>query len=379
MKNARGGEKRKQESRRDSRWEAQKKRGSYHNVLLLIGILLMGSGVQAGWQPESERTVNRINYGVVFENVGSVLPTTSIARHTFKLILPLQKDAQDFEIMRSMDLMNSNRLPCMGEEAGIGEREHNALCHKFKRNLNFLSQINRDGSEQLKLLVEDIYALLPDSTKNKGKQEKRAVFGFIGDLLNNVIGTAKQEDIDVLNSNVLKLTESYNHDLGILKKTVTDVADYAEKTTLRLDSLVEEMKVTAARNLKIMATIVQNEDKILEFMNNVTLSIFQLNQWIETLSLHYSNYLSGVQTLTGGHLPMYLIPKNVLEKVLREIQDDLKDSDTGKNFAVIHLKSDYYYKKATYVFARDENYLCYIASTLNKFSVKIFDLQGDLS
>jgi len=305
---------------------------------------------------EVDRTVNRINYGVIFKYAGQIVPTTNLLRHTFKISLPMRRDAEDFKFVEKMDFMNHEKKPCLRE---LEDRkiEVHSVCQKFLKNIEFLMQISKDGSKQMHGLVEDIYDLVPESTRKGQRQGKRAILGWGGSLLNSIFGVALQDDVDELNKNVLKLTETINKDLGIMKKTITDLSDFAEKTTSRLDALVEQIKENSIQNLKLIETVIYNEDRIVDFLSNITLNSMQLKHMIDTLTIHYTNYLSGLQVLVAGRLSLYLVPKNVLVDTIAAIQDDLQNSESGRNFRIIHKDTDFYYKKGSYVYARDDENL----------------------
>ena len=119
---------------------------------------------------------------------------------------------------------------------------------------------------------------------------KRAILSFVGDAMHSIFCVPSQEDVDILNTNVLKLTETINHDLGILKKTITDLSGYAEATTQRLDLLVKEIKDNAVQNLELIENIVRQQNKIVDFLNNITLDSMRLNHMINNLVIHYTNF-----------------------------------------------------------------------------------------
>src|SRR3989442_13444184 len=104
----------------------------------------------------------------------------------------------------------------------------------------------------MKKVIDDIYDLIPMSKKRYQKQNKRAILSVVGDLMHSLFGVPAQADVDVLNANVLKLTETITHDLGIMKKTTTDLSNFATATTKRLDSLVEEIHENAVQNLHLI-------------------------------------------------------------------------------------------------------------------------------
>src|SRR2546425_8174514 len=120
-------------------------------------------------------------------------------------------------------------------------------------------------------VIKDIYEAIPDRNKRDQQHRKRAVLSVVGDLMHSLFGVPAQADVDILNANVLKLTETITHDLGIMKKTTTDLSNFATATTKRLDSLVTEIHEKAIQNLQLIRSVVQQQIRITDFLNNITL------------------------------------------------------------------------------------------------------------
>ena len=72
--------------------------------------------------PREEQTVNRLNYGVIFNFVGRTKPTTSLIRHTFKVRLPMRKNSEDREFVNKLNILSHERNPCIQQD-GNGDKE----------------------------------------------------------------------------------------------------------------------------------------------------------------------------------------------------------------------------------------------------------------
>src|SRR6267154_4444013 len=117
------------------------------------------------------------------------------------------------------------------------------------------------------------------------------------------------------------------------------------------------MKDEAIQTVHYIQNIVQRQNSIIDFLNNITLNSMRLSHTINNLVIHYTNFLTGIQILNAGKLPMYILPKEELDRILRSIQYDLSESEQGKQFKIIHMRSDFYYRKGAFVFTRDEENL----------------------
>src|SRR5437867_1754450 len=101
--------------------------------------------------------------------------------------------------------------------------------------------------------------------------------------MHSIFGVPSQADVDILNANVLKLTETITHDIGIMKKTTTDLSNYAEATTKRLNMLVDVVHENAIRNFDIFKDSVQQVIRIVDFLNNITLDTMRLEHVINRI------------------------------------------------------------------------------------------------
>src|SRR6267154_1432308 len=178
-------------------------------LILLLSVIILCVESRSVLENErlEDQTVNRINYGVIFNYIGKIKPTTTLLRHTFKIGLPMKKDSEDAEFMERLDVMSNNKHVC-GHEREEGESQVHTFCQKFLKNFEFLKEVSMDGSIQIKRLIQDIYESVPIMSTGKFKQNKRAILSFVGDAMHSLFGVPAQEDIDILNTNVLKLTET---------------------------------------------------------------------------------------------------------------------------------------------------------------------------
>src|SRR5437867_628106 len=83
----------------------------------------------------------------------------------------------------------------------------------------------------------------------------------------------------------------------------------------------------------------------------------RLEHMINILVIHYTNFLTGIQMLNDGRLSIYILPKEEMQITLKNVQEDLENSDKGKFFRLLYENVDFYYRKGAFVFARDEENL----------------------
>ena len=135
------------------------------------------------------------------------------------------------------------------------------------------------------------------------------------------------------------------------------MSNYAEATTKILNSLVEEVHENAIQNLQIIKNSVQQQIRIVDFLNNITMDTWRVEHMINRVIIHYTNFLTGIQMLMDGRLSIYLLPKQDLENTLKDVQEDLEKSEKGKFFRLVYEEAEFYYRKGAFVFARGEENL----------------------
>jgi len=261
------------------------------------------------------------------------------------------------------------RMPCE-KEMNESTKSTLSFCKRFNRQLNFLVKLGTEGEERLLKLVNDIWNLVPELAIG-GRQQKRALIPVIGNFLGSLFGVATEEDVQLLNSNVEKLSKMVNKDLEVMKKTVSDLSSFATKTNVRFDELENRVKENAMQNIKLIQTVFTETAMFVDYFTNVTLHIFNLQHALDTLEKHYIAYLDSLESLVGGILPVYLVPRRALEEMLVSIQDTLKESD--QNYHIIHLDTHFYYKRASFR-PRHRIFIYQFTSTTHCISNKVSSL-----
>ena len=328
----------------------------------------------------SEDTVNRLNYGLMYHYKGEERPTTGIWTHTLRVQLPNYEFGREF-LISNEGIPNAEGVKRKNGPSCLAEIESNGfiakeLCTRFRRQMMFLVQVAREGHRKLFDLVDDIRNLIPERGP-RGEKEKRALLPFVGSLLSSLFGVSTEADVEAMNKNMIRMAETMNKELNVLKKTTTDLSSYITISSNRLDNLVQTVKNNAIENVKLIETGLHDVTVSLNYYGNLSLHIMQLQHAIDTLEKYYSNFLSSLEILVSGYLPMYLVPEDSLRQVIHSIEESLQE--LGNFYHLVHASDNlnWYYRRANFLYTRDDIYLyisLQIPLTSFSTSFKLFHL-----
>jgi hypothetical protein len=300
----------------------------------------------------TDKTASKLTYGLYFEHLDETSVITGIQRHTIKILLPTHTFEEELNFESGGEVTGGVKLkqtiPCLRELEGKSAK---LVCSKFRRNIDFLLQVAREGHTALRDLVNDMNDVLPETKMKRSKSEKRAILGFVGTIGSSIFGWATEEDIAILNKNLIAVSDTVNNELTVMKKITKDLTKFATLATNKINTLVDQMKENAVQNMKMIQFLTDNEEVMRDFGNNLTLFTSKLQHFIFQTQSHYSNLLNSIETLVSGRLPVYLVPKTILAQILSTVGEENEEN----GFQVIHTDTNYYYTRGSFVYARHEN------------------------
>jgi hypothetical protein len=123
-------------------------------VLVLILSIIAPARADRSADVSRYRSIDRINYGVIFNHVGSVQPTTGIWRHVFRVPLPHHAFGQVFTVSDRVELNGTwiRRSHCL-REIDSDSSQHTNLCRKYLKHLRFLIQVGQGRRVLMVLLI----------------------------------------------------------------------------------------------------------------------------------------------------------------------------------------------------------------------------------
>lgn len=135
--------------------------------------------------PETQSTVNRTNYGVIFKNEGQISISKEYWLHTFKIDIPKHMYLEQYSLCNV-----------------------DTVCAVFNDYIKSLNYIHSKTEENTNKTIKHIHALVPNSNTLKTMKAKRAILSFVGSLSKTLFGTATMDDVNILARHINQLTRT---------------------------------------------------------------------------------------------------------------------------------------------------------------------------
>lgn len=135
--------------------------------------------------PQTPTTINRINYGVIFQEENKIVISKEYWLHTFKIDLPKPVHFHEF-------------APCGSD----------AECITFNDYLKSINNIHFKTASHVNETLKNIHSLMPKSDILRTMKTKRALLSFVGSLSKSLFGTATMDDVNILARHINQLTRT---------------------------------------------------------------------------------------------------------------------------------------------------------------------------
>ncbi|KAK3100591.1 hypothetical protein FSP39_022245 [Pinctada imbricata] len=273
-------------------------------------------------------TIQRLNYGVMFQPASKLVLSQEYWTHTFHLRLPERLKAS------SAPRCSSN----------------SSYCIMLNDVISTVHNIHTQTQGHVHEVIKSIKSLIPATDFSSNSKSTRSFLPFIGSLAETLFGTATVEDVRLLASHVNALNSQTRNFAKAMQHTEARLSSFMsvvdEKTTnlLRGIELNKDIieKLTVAFNAKLITL-----EKILT--NVSSMLVQQVNEASEIRS-NLANFLSAVQSLVEGKISPFLIPRSKFNAVIKSITKSLQKHHKG--FFLTYTDPSYFYSHAKFIYAR---------------------------
>lgn len=303
------------------------------HLLLLVLFLCLGT---PGIATNTDNTIQRINYGIIFEKSTNIFLSQENWLHTFQIQLPKKIH---------LDSLYCNMPKC--KTVGHIIKSINLLRMQCMASVN--TTVN-----QIHHLIPST-TLPPQQTYIGSSRQKRGLFDFVGKISKSLFGTATSDDINALkrhmqtlNNNNVKLAQAMaqqDHHLSSFISTVdkrfNNVMSAVQKNhqdAIALSNLAHRSMDALEHEFVILSELIFRQ-------TNVTA---QLEKELEHVKL-------GIHDITKGKLSPFLLSPDILHSSLRQVQDILSNKFT--QFHISHKDPLHYYSQGDFIFTRLHSHL----------------------
>lgn len=293
--------------------------------LLIIALMLTTCEVQC------QMTIQRLNYGIIFQRKGRLSFTPDNWLHTFQIKLP--------------QLTNVPPMPTCNEI--------NTTCTIMTNVLRHMSTIRDEILTRTNDTIVYIKNIIPQTNNTQSERQTRSVLPFIGDLSTTLFGTATFHDVQVLAQHIQLLAKRVGKTNLALQRNGKHVSSFIQTTTNRLDNAFKAIN----DNHLMVTKLYSNLKKSISDLTSVTSFVTSVLTDQITISTDYFSSLEELRhsiiRLIENQLSPHLIPPHTLVNTLTDIEGMLKS--THHSFRIATTDYKYYYSQPNFLFARDSN------------------------
>ena len=277
---------------------------SFASIILWMSLLTVVSTAKVN-------LIQRINYGVMFEQQGSLISGSEYWIHTFQIPLPSKQGNVEFT---QCDIVHQH-------------------CFILNQVISQLSAIRTQVSFNINQTVDMVHKLVGhvslDTPSKTETRLRRGLFDFIGSISKSLFGTATVQDVNRLAKHVNILIHRNNEFAKDLAHHDELLSSYMSKTNQRFDNIISGIQ----NNYEGIQNLTQETAKFISHFEKISihLSGFLIKQMNETAELNkYLEELKiAVHELVKGRLSPFLISPNMLKRTLQHIQSILNEKFTG--------------------------------------------------
>ena len=285
--------------------------------------------------------IQRINYGIIFEQTSNIYLGQENWIHTFQIQLPKK-------------LHLSGELYCNMPQ-----------CKTAGHIIKSLNSLRTQLMASVNTTVRHIHQMIPSTeeqalntyvgSSQSKRRHKRGLFDFVGQISKSLFGTATSADINtlkrhmqVLNNNNVKLAQAMALQDKHLSSFITTVDDRFNNVMNAVQKNHEDTVALTDLAHRSMDAL-EHEFLLLSQMilKQVNVSA-QLEKELEHIKL-------GIHDLVKGKLSPFLMSPHNLKSCLHQIQAIL-DTKYSK-FSIIHKDPLYYYSNGDFLYTRTHSHL----------------------
>lgn len=270
----------------------------------------------------------RLNYGVVFKEKDQIVIASDFWYHTFELEMP-----ESFTVPRLASC-----------------KRDNTTCRMISHFLSQLDSIRAETAARLNSTIQSIEELIPETNVHKSRS-RRSLLPFLGKLSKSLFGTAIVDDVNILANHMNKLNKMATGLAKALTQHEEHLSSFIKTANSRMDNLMsgisDNMLAIKFIQNEIYTTTL-NIEQSFEYMMGILIDQIKTNS---KLNHELDEFKLGVINLVNEKLSPLLIPQDVMDSTLRDIQQLLQTKYSGFHLSLKTVNE--VYSDCNYLFARN--------------------------
>ena len=307
--------------------------GSYGRIKVFLSLVMLL--IMAMITPSASETVNRVNYGVLFEKDRTVNAIYDYWTHTFQLKLPTLHGLEPYVL------------------ACEPEIHHN--CRRYRKVFQKIDEVRHHFFINLNTTMERIVKLMPNnSIADSRSRSKRKVLEFVSELGHSIFGFATDKEISRVAKHIMAMESTQTELSSTMSKFTDDLSSYMTLSDTRYDKLRTAVSDNhgiisgLANQLQMLASQEQYDLEL-----TVVLLTEQYN--VMTLQAGLQDFMNGVHGLLQHKLSNHIIPYDDILHVITGINQKLSNNHT--RLRVLDMAPNEIYKDVPFLWTLREQTL----------------------
>ena len=295
---------------------------------MLISNIGLAVAVPSGEQKtlDIDKSIHRLNYGVIFKGTNNLVITNEYWRHTYEIILP------------GFPPKDEIKADCLTLPSKI--------CGAYMRFIHQIRDLQMETLSEFNHTMQFINENVP--FLHITERTRKSLLPFVGGLSKNLFGTATMEDVNILKAHINALTKNSRQVAKFMKMQTNHFSSFMTTTNKRFDDIQESVteNFKAITNLsKIISEQIQQAQTGILKLSGIYYSHLAVSS---KLKKQYDTLKNSVMALIEGRLPPELISKATLEHSISEITKIL--SNEYSNFYLTIKDANWYTRYGTFIY-----------------------------
>ena len=278
---------------------------------------------------ENEGSIQRLNYGVMFQNQPPLYLSREHWMHTFEVELPNNISIEPIPSCEP-PLLNCDLFNSITSHVNIAKE-------------NTMSFINT--------VLGEIFNMIPESNLEPQIRKTRAILSFVGSLSKTLFGTATIDDVNLLASHINQLIKRDRKMSHILEQHGSHISSFMKLANHRMQNLKNGIK----DNHNFIISALMSTSTLQAQSTNLTMIVLDQVQKANEIQIQLTNLLSSIKALVNGQITPQLISENTLRKTLFDITSLLRNK--FPQFSLIEQHPYKYYQHSKFLFTRHRSKL----------------------
>ena len=329
----------------------------------------------------------RVNWGVVFNKVGTVLNGITKYRHTFAIPIP------------NMDYKSLDTISCQSSTqrtrhcAGINElttvvndgfrTEFTLMKETIANALSAIGNVEgRDAPtsrQRKKRSASSSHSAAPhlsptycNDSRVVGSSNGGGTLSKLGEVGSDMFGTPTWDDVKIVYRHICELANvvqinsqqliqsnqrlssislTLNNQINALGKGLLNINTRINETDTVLQSLARSMKNDLNTIESKVASVEATQEAMYILLGNLEHFRMVANRYLE----YSKDWVLGISRLLEGYIPQELIPISEIQKVLNHVSN--KELPKHPMLRIVHPNPSFYYQVRSTAYTRSQDYL----------------------